>query len=134
MASSARYKDLLDYSVSYKTIWLILGVAVAVTVAGWFAWQRFKPPGEDERARQVIKEAQRLANRGEGCVQESTPTNAEGAVCLIRRSRRPSFSLLLGNDAQYALPLLFYCFRLFRTSVNTRLRSESSRPQQQQPL
>ena len=73
MAANTRYKDLLDYSVAYKTVWMIMGVAVAIVVAGWFAWQRFKPPGEDERARQVIKEASRLAARADGCVQDSTP-------------------------------------------------------------
>lgn len=73
MARDSGYKDLLDYSVSYKTVWSIIGVVVAVAVAGWFAWQRFKPAGVDEQARQVIKEATRLESRAGGCVQDSTP-------------------------------------------------------------
>jgi hypothetical protein len=73
MARDTGYKDLLDYTVSYKTVWSIFGVAVAVAVAGWFAWQRFKPAGADEQARQIIKEATRLESRAGGCVQESTP-------------------------------------------------------------
>lgn len=73
MAANTRYKDLLDYSVAYKTVWTVLGLGVAVVVAGYFAWQRFKPPGDDEKARQVIKEAARLAERADGCVQDTTP-------------------------------------------------------------
>ena len=75
MARDSGYKDLLDYTVSYKTVWTITGVLVAVAVAGWFAWQRFKPAGADEQARQVIKEATRLETRAGGCVQDTTPAS-----------------------------------------------------------
>ena len=44
MARDSGYKDLLDYTVSYKTVWTIIGLVVALGVVGWFAWQRFKPP------------------------------------------------------------------------------------------
>ena len=61
MATTTRYKDLLDYTVSYKTVWSGIAVAFAFGVAGLIAWSQLKPPGEDERARQeVVRSSARL--------------------------------------------------------------------------
>ena len=78
MARDSRYKDFLDYTVTYKSMWTIVGLVVALAVAGWFAWQKFKPAGPDEKARQVIKDAGRLEKRAADCVQDSTPATFLG--------------------------------------------------------
>jgi hypothetical protein len=73
MPTPTRYKDLLDYTVSYRAVWTILGLAVISLVAGWFIYDKMKPPGEDEKARQELKAASRLLARAEACVEPATP-------------------------------------------------------------
>lgn len=72
MASNSRYKDLLDYTVSYRRVWTGVGLLVMLSVASLLAWNRFRPPSEDERARQDVKTAERLRERAEGCLTPET--------------------------------------------------------------
>jgi hypothetical protein len=65
--ASNRYKDILDYTVAYKTVWTIIGVIFALGVAAAIAWHELKPPTEEERARQEVKSAERLLQRAQGC-------------------------------------------------------------------
>jgi hypothetical protein len=62
-------RDILDYTIRYRTMWTIVGVLFAVVVAGLIAWQELKPPSEEEKARQEVKQAERLAQRAEGCAR-----------------------------------------------------------------
>lgn len=80
MANGTRYKDLLDYTVSYKAVWTTLGFVVAMGVAGWLAWDQFRPPGEDERARQDVKAAVRLEERAETCLTPETPQGLQDGL------------------------------------------------------
>ena len=70
MASKTKYKDLLDYTISYKAVWTVIGVAFALLVAGVIAWGRMKPAGDDEKARMEVKAAERLLQRADGCAQD----------------------------------------------------------------
>ena len=62
-------RDILDYTIRYRTMWTIVGVVFAVVVASLIAWQELKPPSQEEKARQEIKQAERLAQRAEGCAR-----------------------------------------------------------------
>ena len=69
MATKTKYKDLLDYTVSYRAVWTILAVVFALGIAGLIAWGRLKPPSEEMTARQDVKSAERLLQRALGCGQ-----------------------------------------------------------------
>lgn len=62
-------RDILDYTIRYRTLWTVVGVLFAVLVAGLIAWQELKPPSEEDKARQEVKQAERLAQRAEGCAR-----------------------------------------------------------------
>lgn len=70
MAVKTKYKDLLDYTVSYKAVWTVFGVLFAFGVAGAIAYTRLKPKSEDEKARQEVKSAERLLQRADACAQQ----------------------------------------------------------------
>ncbi|MEM7244871.1 MAG: hypothetical protein AAF533_05975 [Acidobacteriota bacterium] len=73
MASSTVYRHLLDYTVTYRTLWTFVGVVFAFGVAGWFAWQRFQPPGPEERSRREISGAERFHDKSVECLSDATP-------------------------------------------------------------
>ena len=113
MAAKTKYKDLLDYTISYKAVWTVIGIIFAFGVAAAIAYARLKPASEDEKARQVVKAAERLLQRADGCTQtdlkpEDQAMLAEGTAALqaahdaLTRRAFPQAGAL-AHDAQNAL-------------------------------
>lgn len=73
-------RDILDYTIRYRTMWTIVGVLFAVGVAGLIAWNELKPPSEEEKARQEVKQAERLAERAVGCARGDIAADDQGLL------------------------------------------------------
>ncbi len=77
-------KDILDYSIRYRTVWTMVGVAFALGVAGLIAWTELKPPSDEEKARQEVKQAERVAQRADGCARGEL-TDPESQLLNVAR-------------------------------------------------
>ena len=108
-----KYKDLLDYTISYKTVWTTIGLVFAFGVAGLIAWGRMKPASADELARQEVKAAERLLVRAQGCAQQDLKpddqrllTEGQEAITAAQvaiGNRRFGEATASANDAQESL-------------------------------
>jgi hypothetical protein len=79
-------RDILDYTIRYRTLWSIVGVAFAVMVAVAIAWQELKPPSEEEKARQEVKQAERLAQRAEACARGDIAVTDQDMLATGKKS------------------------------------------------
>lgn len=97
---STRYKDLLDYTISYRAVWTVLGFMVVIAVASYLLWSELRGPGEDEKARQEVKAAERLQRRAEGCVASPDAAAAPG-VSLEEAVQQLRSAQSLLDDGQW---------------------------------
>jgi hypothetical protein len=88
MRQQTRYKDLLDYTITYRAAWSFVAFLIVLGVAGYLLWSQIRPPGEDEQARQEYKAAERLRMRAEGCLTADPETNAAQTKRLQEASER----------------------------------------------
>jgi hypothetical protein len=91
---STKYKDLLDYTVSYRSVWTMIGVFFAFLVAGLIAWTELKPPGEDETARQDVKTAERLVQRADACAQQELKPDDQRLIADAKTAYEAATSAL----------------------------------------